>query len=92
MRTRIDRSVRLSAAMFSEQPAFKDIEDVEVDAPSAELPRVQVPREPYVADADLVEAVNMAAALGRPLLVQGDPAISARRPGRTSRGWSAPRS
>jgi MoxR-like ATPase len=73
MRTLIDRSVRLSAAAFSDQPAFKDIEDVEVDAPSPEPPRVRIPREPYVADADLAEAVNMAAALGRPLLVQGDP-------------------
>ncbi|MEU4623653.1 MoxR family ATPase [Actinoplanes sp. NPDC023801] len=32
-----------------------------------------VTREPYIADPDLEEAVNVAIALGRPLLLQGDP-------------------
>jgi MoxR-like ATPase len=50
------------------------IEDVRV-TPVAEdePPLVAVPREPYRASAELEEAVNLAIALGRPLLLQGDP-------------------
>ncbi|HEX7842526.1 MAG TPA: MoxR family ATPase [Kofleriaceae bacterium] len=74
MRNSIDRSVCLTVEDFANQPATKDLEDPEIEMSPAENPqRVRVAREPYVASASLVEAVNIAIALGRPLLVQGDP-------------------
>jgi MoxR-like ATPase len=70
----IDRSIRLSTRDFVDQPECKEIEQVDLDVPPVtEFPRLRVTREPYVADPSLVEAVNVAIALGRPLLLQGDP-------------------
>lgn len=69
----IDRSVHLTVADFAAQPETKEIEKAEVPDVSANPVRTTVSREPYVARKELVEAVNMAAALGRPLLLQGDP-------------------
>jgi MoxR-like ATPase len=70
----IDRSVRLTTEAFANQPATKLVECVDLENVPTENPRqVKVEREPYLADQALAEAVNMAAALGRPLLVQGDP-------------------
>src|SRR5205085_6653369 len=52
----------------------REIEDPEVDpVPEQDPPRKHVPREPYLPDRSLVEAVNLAIALGRPLLLQGEP-------------------
>src|SRR5262249_17797726 len=44
--------------------------DPEPDGP---VPTVKVEREPYRASGELEDAVNLAIALGRPLLLQGDP-------------------
>jgi MoxR-like ATPase len=41
--------------------------------PTREIGGVTVTREPYIADKGLEDAVNLAIALGRPLLLQGDP-------------------
>jgi MoxR-like ATPase len=77
----IDQSVRLTVADFARrlEPSSKEIEDpdafrIDVSV-SGDMPRgtVKVEREPYVADGALLEAINMAVALGRPLLLQGDP-------------------
>jgi MoxR-like ATPase len=84
----IDRSIRFSVAQFAEalKPEKKRVEspehfriegisvkdgkrEVELSKPTL----VDVPCEPYVAGESLVEAINMAIALGRPLLLQGDP-------------------
>jgi MoxR-like ATPase len=56
------------------QPETREIEraDAEVIAPF-DPPVETVPREPYIATEDIAEAVNIAIALGRPLLLQGDP-------------------
>jgi MoxR-like ATPase len=73
-RSTIDTSLRLTTSAFQDLPETKSIERAEVDrvAPSTP-PRENVAREPYIADEALIEAVNMAATLGRPLLLQGDP-------------------
>ena len=41
--------------------------------PTREIGGVTVNREPYIAGEGLEDAVNLAIALGRPLLLQGDP-------------------
>jgi MoxR-like ATPase len=41
--------------------------------PTREIGGVAIIREPYIADEGLEDAVNLAIALGRPLLLQGDP-------------------
>jgi MoxR-like ATPase len=70
----LDSSVRLTREMFAKQPEVKEIESTDVPEIAAEEPRRKsVSREPYVVSDALIEAVNMAAALGRPLLLQGDP-------------------
>ncbi|APR86274.1 MoxR-like ATPase [Minicystis rosea] len=73
-RQALDLSVRLTADDFRNLPAFKQIENVDSEQDVAEAPVLaEVHREPYVASDALVEALNMAAALGRPLLLQGEP-------------------
>ncbi len=50
------------------------IEKAEVVEASLQHPQmVETPAEPYVPGPQLIEAVNLAIALGRPLLLQGDP-------------------
>jgi MoxR-like ATPase len=58
-RHRVDASLRFNAD--EPQPESKEIAGQ------------TVPREPYVAGPGLAETVNLAIALGRPLLLQGDP-------------------
>jgi MoxR-like ATPase len=53
-------------------PATREIAVVDPMPPHEQRPRV-IEREPYLASADLEDAVNLAIALGRPLLLQGDP-------------------
>lgn len=72
-RNAIDVSIRLTEAAFRDQPEQKEIERANDEVVATGAPRVVMHREPYVAGAALVEAVNMAAALGRPLLLQGEP-------------------
>ncbi len=57
-----------------EQPRTKEIE-VATDSPVPQAhPRTEtIASEPYIADKKLEEAVNLAVALGRPLLLQGEP-------------------
>jgi MoxR-like ATPase len=71
MRTAIDRSVELTMAMWAKQPDSKLIEHVVDGRPPLEPALRSALREPYVASTELLDAVNMATALGRPLL--GDP-------------------
>ncbi|MFC7531561.1 AAA family ATPase [Actinoplanes sp. GCM10030250] len=67
-----DLSVRFGGV--DEAPDPQMIEDPWADPIAAEDPDlIPVDREPYVAGPDLENAVNLAIALGRPLLLQGDP-------------------
>jgi len=63
---RFDRNAKL--------PASRSIEAAALDAVPAKRPaKVEVQRETYLASPALEEVVNLAIALGRPLLLQGDP-------------------
>src|SRR5215472_17869964 len=63
---RFDRNAKL--------PEKRKIEVPDTDpVPRRSPPVVEVAREVYRASAPLEEAVNLAIALGRPLLLQGDP-------------------
>lgn len=73
-RHRIDTSAVYSLAADEALPDSREIEDPEVEpVPERDTPMKTVPREPYLPDRSLVEAVNLAIALGRPLLLQGEP-------------------
>lgn len=55
-------------------PETRQIEDPEVEfVKETDPPAKEVSREPYNPDSKLIEAVNLAIALRRPLLLQGDP-------------------
>src|SRR5712691_4718230 len=72
-RLRLDDSTRFDR--HEKQPESREIERPEVD-PVPETDQVElvsVEREPYLASDELEKAVNLAIALGRPLLLQGDP-------------------
>jgi MoxR-like ATPase len=67
-----DLSVRFDRS--ADLPAEQLIEDVWAEpVPATDPPTVTVTREPYLAGPELEDAVNIAIALGRPLLLQGDP-------------------
>lgn len=73
-RHRIDTSTVYSVAMYEMLPDSREIEDPEVDpVPEKDPSKKLVSCEPYLPDLSLVEAVNLAIALGRPLLLQGEP-------------------
>jgi MoxR-like ATPase len=56
------------------QPPTKSIEVADVGEVARDRPpKALVPREEYLPSTDLEESVNLAAALGRPLLLQGEP-------------------
>ncbi|GAA1371493.1 AAA family ATPase [Catellatospora chokoriensis] len=57
----------------STQPAEREVEVTGCDPLPEGFATEIVRREPYIASDDLENAVNMAMALGRPLLLQGDP-------------------
>lgn len=68
----VDTSVRYDSR--AELPATRAIEDTAPEWPArSNPPTVQLACEPYLATPELEEAVNVAIALGRPLLLQGDP-------------------
>jgi MoxR-like ATPase len=74
MRTRHEVDTSLRFDRLESQPEIRNIEEPGLDpVPEANAPTRPVAREPYLASADLQDAVNLAIALGRPLLLQGDP-------------------
>jgi MoxR-like ATPase len=77
-RHQVDTSTRFDAS--EEQPRTKLIEQADLSPiPDQDVPAEVVEREPYIAGKDLQDAVNLAIALGRPLLVQGDPGVGKTR-------------
>src|SRR5581483_5650199 len=74
-RHRVDTSVQYSEVAYDYLPASRPIEVAEGDTvEELEKPQIrEVEREPYYPDERLVKAVDLAIALGRPLLLQGDP-------------------
>lgn len=76
----VDTSTCFAYDDYKTLPETKQIEraNVEEVAPS-NAPTETVEREPYLPDANLTEAVNLAIALGRPLLLQGDPGVGKTR-------------
>lgn len=67
-------TLRLSATSFPTKPETKDIDKPNpVDLEGAETTKHTVEWIPYVPSQELIEAVNIAIALGRTLLLQGDP-------------------
>jgi MoxR-like ATPase len=74
LRHRIDMSEKFSVDRYKNLPDNQQIENPEVEpVPKKDPPQKLVEREPYLAGETLVTAVNLAIALGRPLLLQGDP-------------------
>jgi MoxR-like ATPase len=74
MRTRhkVDTSLRFNRD--EKLPETRDIEEPGLDpVPEHNPPTRPVGKEPYLASGGLQDAVNLAIALGRPLLLQGDP-------------------
>lgn len=73
-RHRVDTSITLTKEQFQGLPETRAIEDPAIDpVPEHDPPTTVIPYEPYVPTAALLEAVNLAIALGRPLLLQGEP-------------------
>jgi MoxR-like ATPase len=71
-RHRLDISLRFDRQQ--QLPDSRKIEAPDVDpVPDLDPPTISVSREPYLASRELEDAVNLAIALGRPLLLQGDP-------------------
>ncbi len=70
-RHKIDDSLRFDPSAVL--PESREIEDPFAEVAAANPSTVRVDRESYLATGELTEAVNLAIALGRPLLLQGDP-------------------
>jgi MoxR-like ATPase len=69
----VDRSLRYAEAIKN-LPAEREIEDVRVDVVAREnWPRRRMRQEVYLPSAGLVRVTDLAIALGRPLLLQGEP-------------------
>jgi MoxR-like ATPase len=70
----IDTSTAFSNIDYEQQSPEKKIEDPEIHPIPKENPfTIIVFKEPYLADLQLQESVDLAIALGRPLLLQGEP-------------------
>lgn len=70
----IDTSTWFSQVDYDQLTETKDIEDPDIDpVPPTEFTTKAVPKELYLPDDKLKEAVDLAIALGRPLLLQGEP-------------------
>ena len=70
----VDISINYSMSAYESLPDSRLIENPEVEpVPKKEPPKKQILKEPYLPDKKLVEAVDLAIALGRPLLLQGEP-------------------
>ena len=72
----IDTSTTFSLKDYDKLPEsrsinYLEVESVEEDKPKTE--KITISKEPYLPNDKLVEAVNLAIALGRPLLLQGEP-------------------
>ncbi|WP_240670631.1 AAA family ATPase [Actinoplanes solisilvae] len=61
------------AAALADLPESREIEDVGEDVAAENPPPVTVRPDPYLPSPDLVRVVDLAIALGRPLLLQGEP-------------------
>lgn len=73
-RHRVDTSTGIRGIDFATLPETRSLEDAEAEPVVQDNPTTkEVSREPYLPGAALVEAVDLAIALGRPLLLQGDP-------------------
>jgi len=73
-RHRVDTSMSYRAALSTALPDKRAIEDPEVEpVPERNPPLREVERESYLPVPELIDAVDLAIALGRPLLLQGDP-------------------
>ncbi len=74
---KVDTSIVYSKEDYDNLPPTRKIENPQVDpVPDRDPPeqeKQEIPKEPYLPDDKLVEAVNLAIALGRPLLLQGEP-------------------
>jgi MoxR-like ATPase len=70
----IDTSTTFSITDYSQLPDCRDIEDPEIyPIPTPDPSTKPIDKEPYLASPELKEAVDLAIALGRPLLLQGEP-------------------
>lgn len=70
----IDTSTTFSNIDYEQQSPEKKIEDPEIHPIPKENPSTKIVfKEPYLADRQLQESVDLAIALGRPLLLQGEP-------------------
>jgi MoxR-like ATPase len=82
-RHQVDLSTRFSAASRPDdarQDGTRLIERADLTAiPERDPATEAIDREPYIAGEGLQDAVNLAIALGRPLLVQGDPGVGKTR-------------
>jgi MoxR-like ATPase len=71
---KVDTSIVYSKEDYDNLPPTRKIENPQVDpVPDYDPPEQQIFKEPYLPDDKLVEAVNLAITLGRPLLLQGEP-------------------
>lgn len=70
----VDTSTNYSTIAYESLPDSLEVEDSEVDpVPEKNPPKKKIYKEPYLPDKKLAEAVDLAIALGRPLLLQGEP-------------------
>lgn len=70
----IDTSTTFSDINYEQEPSEKKIEDPDIYPVLKEKPSTKIVlKEPYLADRQLQESVDLAIALGRPLLLQGEP-------------------
>ncbi|MDX2241457.1 MAG: MoxR family ATPase [Leptolyngbyaceae cyanobacterium bins.302] len=70
----IDTSTWFSQVAYKQLPETQAIEDPDIDpVPDTNPPTKTVSKELYLPDDKLKEAVDLAIALGRPLLLQGEP-------------------
>ena len=70
----LDMSTRFSTIEYESLPKSREIENPEIDpVPKNDPLKKKIPKEPYLPDKKLAEAVDLAIALGRPLLLQGEP-------------------
>ncbi len=70
----IDTSTGFSPIAYEQLPETRAIENPDIDpVPATDPPTQTVSKELYLPDDKLKEAVDLAIALGRPLLLQGEP-------------------
>ena len=75
-KSNIDISTRFDGESYVALSESRQIEYLEIENIPKEQPptnKKSIYKEPYLPDRKLVEAVNLALALGRPLLLQGEP-------------------